>query len=61
MLLLVCTRRKNYEWCFDVPTKAAIVTSIKKRAEMGGWGKLVRPDISDGLEMVCTRPVQLSL
>lgn len=58
---MVGTCSKNYVWCFDVPTKAAIVTSIKKRSEKGAFGKLVNPDISEGLERVCTRPVTVDV
>jgi hypothetical protein len=52
VLLLSWLCSKSYVWSFDVPTKTAIITSIKKRAEMGKFGKLVNPDVSEGLERV---------
>lgn len=50
-LCLLC--RMNYQWCFDIPSKAAIKDSIQEREASGRFGALVSTDISNGLEKVC--------
>jgi hypothetical protein len=46
--------RKNYQWCFDIPSKAAIKDSIQEREASGRFGALVSTDIANGLEKVCS-------